>query len=548
MKSPNEGNVEVSHRVEEDGSSVENDVEMENVEDSLVASKFKKSSKHYHHVPKIFRDSISVLVPIDVRADLKIAIQKTRQKRIQGIYKQFPSLRKEPEKASQEEGMAADEDDDEGEKAETNEKEKKIKKQTDSDVPAQVPLREQYGSVIDYLEAKYAKGVMLEDEDEEEVVDDGSGGQGSVYSEGSFLDDTGLQRDVAEQVMANTTLTKLELEEDDADFFVNVGNLEVEGNDYGENYDPTQDKDSRTAKKRKKPTASSSAAAGTKQKKLKPDSVSDNSKGKKTASSTGKKAPGDVKGVSAPDEATSDPEAAAKAAKDKIDGLFKRMVAIIKKIRKEDLPRRKTTAKVSLVCPEDKKPGDSITFANPHDPDQRLRVQVPKDCAPGNDFKVTVPVKAPEDDGVDHNKFPTEFKDLLDDYARSYDDWCRAHHVVEPSFKVFKEKQAKFEKLCKEFPSTLVTKIDSDYLKKMVRRVRQYKIKKRKKAKDQQQQLQQEAQEQHVKEEEPEENDDSEEVQETPAAVQQTINIPSAGVEFPTLTFSAEDFEYIADE
>lgn len=179
---------------------------------------------------------------------------------------------------------------------------------------------------------------------------------------------------------------------------------------------------------------------------------------------------------------------------------------------------------------------------NPHAPDQRLRVQVPKDCAPGDNFKVTVPVKAPEDDGTDNNKFPTEFKDLVDDYARSYDDWCRAQVVIEPSFKVFKEKQGKFEKLSKEFPSTLVTKIDSDYLKKMVRRVRQYKIKKRKKALDQQQQVKEEQDAPPL----PEEDEDSDDAQETPG-VQRTINIPSAGIEFATVTFSAEDFENIAD-
>lgn len=172
-----------------------------------------------------------------------------------------------------------------------------------------------------------------------------------------------------------------------------------------------------------------------------------------------------------------------------------------------------------------------------------MRVQVPKDCAPGKTFKVTVPVKAPEDDGVDHNKFPAELKDLIDDFARAYDDWCRAQVVIEPHFKVFKEKQAKYDKLAKEFPSTLLTKVDPDYLKKMVRRIRQYKIKKRKKAQDQlerQQQLEQRAKEEQ--EASSEESEESDEEQETPE-VQQTINIPSAGIEFPTLTFSEEDFE-----
>lgn len=191
--------------------------------------------------------------------------------------------------------------------------------------------------------------------------------------------------------------------------------------------------------------------------------------------------------------------------------------------------------------------------SNPHDPDQRLRVQVPKDCAAGATFKVTVPVKAPEDDGTDHNKFPSEFKDLLDDYARAYDDWCRAQVIVEPNFKVFKEKQGKFERLAKEFPSSLVTKVDSDYLKKMVRRVRQYKIKKRKKAQDQmQQQMQQKEvkdeeedapEEEEENEEEEEEENEEEEEEEEETETQRTINIPSAGTEFPTITFSENDFE-----
>lgn len=359
MKSSNDDSVEVSR--EEDGSSVENDAEMEDAEESRSTSKLNKRSRNqkHHHVPKIFRDSILVNIPIEVRADLKIAIQKTRQKRIQSIFKKFPSLRKKEEK-KQDDEMAADEDDDEGEKADPSEKEKQAKKTKKPSVPTQIPQREHFGSVIDYLEAKYARGVMLGDDEEEEVADDGSGGQGSVYSGASFLDDTDLQRDVAEQVMANSTLTKLELEEDDADFFVNVGNLEVEGNDYGENYDPTQDKDSRTVKKRKN-SAGGSSAASKKKKTAKPE---DDSEGKKTGSTNakGKKTSSDANSGPQPDEVPSDPEAAAKAAKDTIDTMYKKMVAIIKKTSKEDLPRRKTTAKVSLTCPSDKKPGDSITF------------------------------------------------------------------------------------------------------------------------------------------------------------------------------------------
>lgn len=176
-----------------------------------------------------------------------------------------------------------------------------------------------------------------------------------------------------------------------------------------------------------------------------------------------------------------------------------------------------------------------ITYRNPHNTDQRLRVKVPEKCAPGDTFKVSVPIPPPEDNGSDENNFSSEFKDLIDDFARAYDDWCRAQVVIEPNFKVFKEKQAKFDKLSKEFPSNMLTKIDSDYLKKMVRRVRQYKIKKRKKEK-----ALQLLQEEQSRAEEPVQSEEEQEA----ARMQRTINIPSAGSEFPTVTYLVDDFEY----
>lgn len=174
--------------------------------------------------------------------------------------------------------------------------------------------------------------------------------------------------------------------------------------------------------------------------------------------------------------------------------------------------------------------------SNPHNPEQRLRVKVPKDCPPGSTFKVTVPVKQPDenDSTTDHNKLPKEFKDLLDDYARAYDDWCRAHSEVEEGFALFKEKQAKFEKIAKDFPASLVTPVDSDYLKKVVRRVRQYKIKK-KKAEELRQQKGGATQTSAEKEESGEEEDQEK-------GLHRTVNIPTAGVEFATKKFVLQDF------
>lgn len=348
-------------------SEEEEDEETENIPQngSSRSSKNKTANRKQHHVPKIFQDSITVLIPIDVRADLKIAIQKTRQKRIQSIQKRFPSLKKEANKPQEEgnEELAEDAEDDKDEPQ--DQKTKKNRQQKNK--PAHVPQRERYGSVLDYLEAKYVKGVMLGDEeDEEENIDDASEGQGSIYSKGSFLDDTDLQRDVAEQFMANTTLTKLELEEDDADFFVNVGNLEVEDNDYGDHYDPLQDKDTQGTKKRKKAQSASQSTPTKKVKKKKSEGGPGSVKSKKSTSSstsTKKNATASVSNKGEKEETgTDDAEMSAKKHKAKLDGIHKKLVGMIKKMSTLDLPRRKTKLKVALTCPANKKPGDDLTF------------------------------------------------------------------------------------------------------------------------------------------------------------------------------------------
>jgi hypothetical protein len=117
--------------------------------------------------------------------------------------------------------------------------------------------REQFCSTVDYLEAKYAKGVMIHDLDERirEKKKKNDGGEdmsvlsdseaGSCYSEnsGQFIDDSDLRTDVAHQILASSAFgtTKIEAEaakakgaDDDSlgandhAFFVNVGDLEME--------------------------------------------------------------------------------------------------------------------------------------------------------------------------------------------------------------------------------------------------------------------------------------------------------------------------------
>jgi len=340
----------------------EEDVNMEEEEhgdenETLI----RKHKKQQYHTPKIFQDAITVFIPLDVTADLKIAIKKTRAKRIMSIYKRFPSLKKEAKNLDESNDGPMLEDDEEDNPRDKDEKLQNKKKKMEN-----VPQPDQFGSVLDYLEAKYVKGVMLEeDDDDAPILDDRSEGQGSVYSKDSFLDDTDLQRDVAEQVMASTTLTKLELEHEDGDFFVNVGNLEVQNDDYGENYDPLQDKENKTTKKRKKPptNVSSSKLSDTKTPNKNKKTKTEQPNKKEPTSAKSKKSTGAATSIKSKSPQDKTLKLAAKKAKAHSDSLFKKAVVLIKKLTPENLPRLKTKQKVALKCPKNKKPGDDITFA-----------------------------------------------------------------------------------------------------------------------------------------------------------------------------------------
>jgi hypothetical protein len=350
--------------------------EEENLEETLKQHRNPILKRERYHVPKIFQDAITVLIPLDVTADLRVAVKHTRDKRIRSIYKHFPALEKTVKKRN----YKSDSDAMTGEDEDENAKEKEDKKNAKRKKLEHVPQPEQFGSVLDYLEAKYVKGVML-DEDEEDGpnLDDQSEGQGSVYSKDSFLDDTDLQRDVAEQVMASTTLTKLELEQEDGDFFVNIGHLEVENDDYGENYDPLQDKENpKTKKKRKKPAAAAAttpASTVASPKKTKTDTAKEevpgsakSTKSKKSTASAKSTTTSKSKNTTATpksekeSEGTAELRKAVKRMKARLDTLHKKGVVMIKEMTDEDLPKRKTKLKVALTCPPKKKPGDDITF------------------------------------------------------------------------------------------------------------------------------------------------------------------------------------------
>jgi len=128
-----------------------------------------------------------------------------------------------PQKDKQKGGQGSCSDSDNSDNEEDNEKD--ITLDYDDDALGKTPKRNQYGSVVDYLEAKYVRGVMIADYDdkeqakiqskqeEEEEVD--SEGDNSCYDdEDGFIDDSLMVEDVAGQVMASSTYGLTQIEEE----------------------------------------------------------------------------------------------------------------------------------------------------------------------------------------------------------------------------------------------------------------------------------------------------------------------------------------------
>jgi hypothetical protein len=416
---------------------------------------------------KLFQDSIVVEIPIHETktADLGAVLKRVCDKRKNAILREFPSLQtKKQSTAQQSDAEALDDEGNQGaddDKAPALKKTKKIRDET-------LPQRQHYGSVVDYLEAKYVRGVMLGDE----IDDNEASDKESVYSEDSWLDDSLLKRDVAEQVLSHETQTKVGLENEDNDeFFVNVGNLEVEENELL-NYDPTQDLEtSKKPKKRKRSDAGST--------KTTPKSDV------KSVSSSKKKDP-------ASSSVSQDVVALKKKAEElgaQVKVLFDQLVKDIRACSQDELPRRNRLVKVTIMIPEGKNPGDTLNFANPHVPGQMLKAAVPKGKGAGDKFDVKVPAPVVSEAG-DKNKFSREFQELAAEFSSKYDEWCHAeadYHAADPEqkgkFPLKSKKVSKFEEVIKAFPSNLVTPVDEDYMKKIVRRARQNR-KKRKEAGD----------------------------------------------------------------
>ncbi|GAX16279.1 hypothetical protein FisN_3Hh238 [Fistulifera solaris] len=427
---------------------------------------------------KLFQEFILVQIPLNVTADLGVAIRRTRQKRIKGLLKAFPQLNQQKSTTDDppmEDGVKGDLTQDKSEEESKAQNKKKKKKRNQ-------PQPGDFGNIVDYLEAKYVQGVMVDDSGSE---DDNEEGQGSVYSETSFLDDTDLQRTVAEQVLAQTTTTKLELR-DDGEFFVNVGELEIEETDLTKDeYDPLQDTKTKSPKRKRKDAEIDKEENAKKKKKVKPELA--DKKGKAVPTSTKSAKASTSEESQKPDTAktgsSKDTQKKSKECKKIYENLYQKLVEMIKKASPEELPKRKTKDKVSIKCPDDKKPGDTVIFANPHVRGQKLKVKIPDNCKPGGTFKVTVPIPIDEDDDTDYNKLSRDFYSALEVYSRAFDEWCEAEGdyrkaIDDTDFTAHFEKRKKFDKLVNEFPKDLKTPVDKSYLQKILRRARQSKSRK----------------------------------------------------------------------
>lgn len=532
---------------------------------SSISKKLKAGSSL-----KLSLDAVSVRIPISVTADLGVVLQRTRKKRIEALQQAFPELKEADtvENEADRHAMAEDENSkgDTTEKGEETLQEKKegTKKKTGSHKINHVPQAREYANVLDYLEAKYVQGVMIDDAEEE--MGEADEGQGSVYSETSFLDDTDLQRNVAEQVLSHTTTTKLELQDDD-EFFVNVGNLEVEETELTQDqYDPLEDTKLKPAakRKRKKPSADPNGAAengnGSNAAAAETARASSPQKKKakvtKTASSKQEKDKDAKKNTKAAKERLKKGETLdvltplknkAKSRKAKWEKLYSAVIEMIKNSSSDQLPRRKKAVKVAVTCPANKKPGESILFANPHVPGQKLKVKIPKTTNPGGVFKVTVPVaKKPAGSDSDQNKLNREVYDALDDYARAFDDWCDAEGdyrkaIGDRDFGAHFEKRKKFDRMVEEMPKDLATPLDKPYLQKILRRARQNRHKR-------EQTLARQAARDDDRSEKAY-SEDEETRLEANAQRNKTVGtndafpIPQLMTEFPTRLFSLQDFK-----
>ena len=232
--------------------------------DITAINSMKEGIKPKKRCPQ--KDTILISIPLHVTADLGVAIQRTRRRRELRVKRWLAEVcdsnKQQQLKEQKGELTVNDKNTQDGDALDSEGDEGPILK------------KEQYGSVLDYLEAKYVRGVSISQynshgervkrgenknnegdgsDEGEEVFDSDEDDNRSVYGDDGFIDDTLLQEEVVDQVFASDSYgkTKIEIEakkrrqeqkskddeegilsatESDFDdgFFVNIGDLEME--------------------------------------------------------------------------------------------------------------------------------------------------------------------------------------------------------------------------------------------------------------------------------------------------------------------------------
>jgi len=436
-------------------------------------------------------DTILVTIPIGVTADLGIAMRRCRDKRLRKMKDLYPYLF---ENGSQ--GSSADED---------KSPKKKQKRKYGSEL---VPQREEYGHMLDYLEAKYVQGVMVPEvdakkvDDPKSVSDSSSGGAGSCYSDASgFVDDSLLRNEVAEQVLASSSYGATKIEEEtkkekgkEDSFFVNVGDLEMaEGYDEKDvdiDFNEVQRSKKKLKMRNKKKLIKTEGQVAKKKIKV---ATTTEAPSVSSMSSTNIK-PSKTKNIGEKIQFHVNKKVQILNQRSgELKQIQLKMYKIVKKkihqMPADYLPRKQEKnemIKVSITIPQNKSAGDDITFSNPRVPGQKLRVKVPESGIPGGKFVVSLPAPESRQPTLSANNFTKEAKEALDDYSRAYDEWIEAKarwREYQPKLGPYKpnnERLKKFDHLIQELPSDLATPIDAAFLRKVVRRARQNSSKRRK--------------------------------------------------------------------
>jgi len=377
-----------------------------------------------------------------------------------------------------------------------------------------MPHRGDYSNVLDYLEAKYVRGVNVDSgdsgaNDEHDKANENDAGSYYSDADNSFLDDSELVTTLAEQVLAGAAKTKVEMNakkeredldessDDDAAFFVNMGDIEIAEDED----DPTENSWFINAHEEYEKEKLRLAKKGGSKKKRKPKDLVLPSSGPSGSSSskvsTQSKSLPKKEAIKPPQKNCTKSNEELERLRSKVDELKGEVDNLVEASRRaiadlteDHLPRISTTFKAVIDMPDNLEPGESFQFVNPRIPGQKLQANIPE-VIPDN-RKITVFCPCPEGETSTEdmegktNKLPKEFRELLDVYSKVYDEWVCARcdfadaHPDEKPLKPYNERSKKFIKIISFFPSNLAMPIDSRYIQSRIKQLRQNRHKKNK--------------------------------------------------------------------